>query len=348
MTESGEYLFELPVPQPYPVRLPLPDRLVVIGDLNGHDRLLDSLLFGTGLIDEYGDWSGGDTILVQMGDVLNRGRGSRAAAERLISIRPQAQKGGGEVIWMLGNHEVMTALGHEGYVTADEYMEFADSEAIDAFYRERARFMFELLGPPDRATRVEPIGGRMQAWDEANAPGKLEFREAFSSRGLLGLHVRSLPVVLGVGPLVFAHGGLSPQWAKLGLEGLSRAAQDVWSAQPQAYQILDPNGIFRDPLGPLWHRMYCISDAPPIEEDAAVALKSLGADRMIVGHTRTESAPGGESGQPLLRQDGRVLMVDVGIGDPGEPGCVIIIEDGHIDMWSPIHGRCPVCPVARE
>ena len=45
--------------------------------------------------------------------------------------------------------EVMTALGHEAYVSADEYMEFAAPEAIDRFYTQRTRFVYELLGSPE-------------------------------------------------------------------------------------------------------------------------------------------------------------------------------------------------------
>lgn len=348
MITSDHNKRRLPEPEPYALRVDMPKRVVVIGDLNGHHRLFDDLLFGTGLIDKCGNWSGGDTYLVQMGDVVNRGGGSRAAAERLIGLRPQARAQDGEVIWLLGNHEVMTAFGHEGYVTAEEYMEFAEIAEIEAFYEARTKFQFEVLSSSQSPRWIEPIGGWLRAWEESHAPGKAAFRRAFSKDGVFGQHIRSLPIAIVMGRLLFTHGGLTPAWAQLGLSGLQDAAQSIWRDEVLGYSHLAPSSVFRDPSGPLWHRTYCISDASVVREDVKRATQLLNVERMVVGHTRTDSAPGGQLGVPLLRQEGRVLMVDVGIGDPGEPGCAAIIENGLIDMWSPIHGRRTICSLEQS
>lgn len=339
---------DVPEPEPYPVELDLPERVVVIGDLNGHPQLFERLLAGTGLVDLEGRWSGGSTVLVQMGDLVNRGTGSRSAMERLLHLRGEARRNGGEVLWLLGNHEAMTALRHEAYVTPEEYLEFAPTEEVDRFLDARTRYVYELLGPPDVLHEVEPIGGRVRAWEDANAPGKEAFRAAFGERGALGRHLRHLPVAVRLGPLLFVHGGLSPHWARLGLLGLEEKAREAWARSPQRYQELEPNGLIRDPLGPLWHRLYCVSEVEAVERDAEEALAELNAERMLVGHTRTETVPGGLSGRPLLRLSGRVLMTDVGIGEPGEPGCALVIEDGTIDAWSPIDGRYKLCAVERR
>lgn len=325
----------------------MPDRLAVIGDLNGHDQLLEQLLFGVGLIDIDGAWSGGDAWLVQLGDVVNRGTSSRAALERLIALRSQARAAGGEVLMLLGNHEVMTALGHEAYVTADEYMEFAEPSEVERFLAERTRHIYELLGPPDEPRGVAPIAGQIRAWEESNAPGKEAFALGFSADGELGRFIRSLPVALRIGPLAFVHGGLSPHWAREGLDTLDALAVDEWArAAPHGYYALEPEGLFRDPLGPLWHRMFCVSSGAAATRDAWDVARVLGVERVVVGHTRTDSVPGGRSGWPLLRQQGRVLMTDVGIGEPGEPGAMLLVEDGEIDVWSPIHGRQTLCSVS--
>ncbi|MEL6187426.1 MAG: metallophosphoesterase [Myxococcota bacterium] len=326
-------------------RATLPERLAVVGDINGHDPLLEQLLFGVGLIDDQGGWSGGDAWLVQLGDVVNRGTSARAALERLLHLREQAREEGGEVVIVLGNHEVMTTLGHEAYVTSDEYMEFATSEELERYFEARTRHIYELLGPPDEPRKVEPIGGRIRSWEEENAPGKKAFREAFSAGGFLGQAIRQLPVAVRLGPLGFVHGGLAPSWAKLGPEGLQAEVQAAWDREPQAYHALEPQGIFRDPLGPLWHRLYCVSEVDAVEHDAHAAAETFGVERFIVGHTRTESVSGGRSGWPLLRQSGRVVMSDVGIGEPGEPGAALLVENGQIDWWSPIHGRGYLCAV---
>lgn len=317
---------------------PLPERLVVIGDLNGHLRLLERLMLGTGLVDDEGAWVGGQAVLIQMGDVVNRGSTSRAAMDRLLNLQTQARRAGGDVIWLLGNHEVMTALGHEAYVSADEYLEFASPDEVARFVDDRTRYVYELLGPPSVAQRVDPIAGLVQAWEESHAPGKEAFRAAFAVDGSYGEVIRRLPIAVRRGPLLFVHGGLGPIWAELGLDGLDMMTREAWARMPAGYQELEANGIFRDPLGPLWHRAFCMSDAPTVCEDALTALDTLDAARMVVGHTRTETVDG-TTGVPLLRQGGRVLMTDVGMGEPGEPGSALVIENGQIDVWSPVDGR---------
>lgn len=92
-------------------------RTVVIGDLNGADDALWEILRGTRLIDAQGRWTGGGSELVQVGDLFNRGGGARDALTLLHALKRPAQQAGGRVTVLLGNHEVMTALGNEAYCT---------------------------------------------------------------------------------------------------------------------------------------------------------------------------------------------------------------------------------------
>jgi hypothetical protein len=105
-----------------------------------------------------------------------------------------------------------------------------------------------------------------------------------------------------------------------------RIAEKAWAENPIYYDELDPQGILRDPFGPLWHRAYCLASGRQVKQELKDALDLLGAERMIVGHTRTDAAPNGELGRPLLRHGGGLLMTDVGIGDPGEPGALVLVE----------------------
>jgi hypothetical protein len=330
----------------YTLERDLPSRVVVIGDLNAQNRLLHRYLVDLKLIHKKtGEWIGGKTVLVQMGDIPNRGPGARAAMDLIMALRPQALAAGGDVIWLLGNHEVMSVLGHEAYVTAEEYLEFARPDEIDDFFVGRTRFVYELLGAPDVPGFVEPVGGRMRAWEEQYAPGKEIYRKAMGPTGRYGKAIRRLPIALRFGRLLFVHGGLSPRWAALGLDGLQRRSREEWARKPHFYQELDPQGIFRDPLGPLWHRAYCVAKARLVKSDLAAALDLIGADRMIVGHTRTDSVDSGSSSLALVRQRGRVIMTDVGIGDPGEPGCALVIEKNKIECWSPRGSRSKLVDV---
>jgi len=315
--------------------LPLPRRAVIIGDLNGAAAVFVRLLRGLRLIKKDGTWSGGRTVLVQMGDIPNRGPGSRAAMELMLQLRPQARAAGGDAIWLLGNHEVLSVLRHEAYVTAEEYMEFATPQAIDAFYMQRLEAHHRMLGGVPPRSVVDPVGGRLKAWEEENAPGKDEYREAMGRDGKLGKAIRRLPVALRLGKLLLVHGGMSSEWAQLGLRGMERAVRRAWGEHPTYYDDLEMSGPLRDPQGPLWNRTYCFEDGPRVRAEISESLDKLGCTQMVIGHTRTEAVRPGGAGRPLVRHGGRLVMTDVGLGDPGEPGCALVVEKGRIDMWSP-------------
>lgn len=320
-----------------PLRLDTSSRLVVVGDLNGHARLLDQLLYGVEVLDDVGRWAGGSTVVVQIGDLINRGAASRVAIDRVLQLQQEAADAGGAFYWMLGNHEAMTVLQNEAYVTADEYLEFASPAEAQQFQKQRTEHIYELLGPSDAPGRIASIGGRLRAWEEEQAPGKDAFRKAFSSEGAYGQSIRQLPPALVINDVLLVHGGLTWRWSDLGLEGLDAAVQSVWRSEPEAYQALALNNILRDPEGPLWHRAYCGETTDELLWELQVVLARMGAERMVVGHTRTESM-GGFNGQPELRQGGRVLMSDVGIGEPGEPGAVLVFDESEPKWWSPIWG----------
>ena len=355
LDKSGSVVLPDPLPsdraQPpplYPLRRELPSRTVVVGDLNGQVGLLRRLLLGLRLIRKDERWCGGRSVLVQMGDIPNRGGGARAAMDLLLRLREEARAAGGDVYWLLGNHEVMSTLRHEAYVWPDEYLEFATAEDIETFQLERTRYVYELLGPPEAVGVVEPVGGRLRAWEEANAPGRALYRALMGADGVYGRAIRSLPIAFTLGPLLFVHGGLSPSWAELGLDELAKRASDAWGARPEFYQELDPQGVFRDPLGPLWHRAYCVGNAKVVRDDLQETLKLLGASQMLVGHTRTDSVPEGSPSVPLVRHRGRLVMTDVGLGEPGEPGCALVIERGRIEMWTPGGSRSKIAAVKRK
>jgi hypothetical protein len=313
----------------------LPRRLVLIGDLNGHGGLFLKMLRGLRLVGKDGHWCGGKTVLVQMGDVLNRGPSPRVAMDLLMTLEPEAREAGGDVLWLLGNHEVLSVLGHEAYVTAEEYLEFATETELETYFKERTLFQYQFLGEHRADGRVPPMTGLLKAWEEEHAPGKAEYRRAMGPSGRFGKMIRRLPIAVRFGHLLLVHGGLSPRWAEQGLAEIGRAATRAWDQKPESYEALDPHSVLRDPLGPLWHRFYCLASAERVQSDLREALRLVGATQMIVGHTRTDASPGGFAGKPHVRHKKRLIMTDVGLGDPGEPGCVLVIERGKIEAWSP-------------
>jgi len=313
----------------------LPPRIVVIGDLNGQITLFEKMLTGLRLTTKSGDWRGGRSVLIQLGDICNRGPGARAAMDLMFTLSEQAKEAGGKALWLLGNHEVLSALQHEAYVTADEYLEFATEDEIDMFYALRMQQVHRFLGAPYRRETILPIGGRIRAWEEENAPGRSEYRLAMGPKGRYGKEIRSLPIAVKYGSLIFVHAGLSPMWASVGLEGLQEHAEKAWAQNPEYYADLEPKGILRDPNGPLWHRDYCFDGGMDTRHRIRSALECLDGEHMVIGHTRTDAVRASLVGRPLSRLGDRLIMADVGLGEPGDSGSALVIEKRKIEIWSP-------------
>jgi len=102
-----------------------PQRAVYsIGDLHGdHDRFR-TILQKLGLARFEGDkvsWTGGDAILVSTGDSVDRGEHGRAIYLGFRALAEQAAGEGGEVVNIIGNHELMNLQQDLRYVNPLEY-----------------------------------------------------------------------------------------------------------------------------------------------------------------------------------------------------------------------------------
>jgi hypothetical protein len=89
---------------------PTPLRTVVLGDLHGSLEAFRNILLHAGLV-EGDSWRGGRSILVQLGDVIDRGPDSVETYEYLADLQVRAGKGKGKVVRLLGNHEVSLLEG---------------------------------------------------------------------------------------------------------------------------------------------------------------------------------------------------------------------------------------------
>lgn len=313
------------------------DRIVVIGDLNGADDALVSILRGTGLVDGRTRWAGGKSELVQVGDIFNRGSGAKHALEILQRLRREARAAGGRVTALLGNHEVMTALGNEAYCTEGEYLSFATERERETWPEKAQRALRRIFRDHGPRGPITPIGPRVEAWKAMNVPGRTAMRRALAPGAQLGRVLRNMPIAHLSGGAVFVHAGLLPSWARLGIDGLNRVAKEAWRDAPRFYRRLPRGSLFRNPEGPLWNRSLVGSHDPaPLVR----SLELLGARRMVVGHTETENLPGGSPGRILTRFDHRLVCVDVGLRS-GESAtrAALIIEGGVGLEWTQVGTR---------
>jgi hypothetical protein len=313
-------------------------RIVAIGDLNAaHDALVD-ILRGTKLVNRRLEWIGGRAELVQVGDLFNRGDGAVQALTLLLRLQRQARASGGRVTVLLGNHEAMTALRHEGYCTEGEYLAFATAAERRAWPARVQRALRRLVRQRPHGVLL-PIEPRLEAWKIEHVPGRTALRRALGPRGKLGKALRALPVAhLSQGSL-FVHAGLLPDWAALGLDGLDELAQREWAAGRRGLWTLPKTGLFRSSVGPLWDRSL-VRGGAEARRALTQSLALLGAKRMIVGHTQTASLAGGREGHIHVQAGGRLISVDVGLGSgPSAPRAALVIEGRHGYEWTPEGAR---------
>ncbi len=205
-----------------------PPRVVAIGEVQCAANTVTSLLRGLGLIDEQNRWSGGDTILVQTGDLMDGGEDLRSTLDLFMRIQDEAAAAGGRVVVLMGNHEVMNIVGELGSVNYMTYGQFAgpDSEsrqrkAFDddaAWRRRRAK---ETDGPEfivDPNLEIE--------WMAAHPLGWVEYVESMRPDGEYGRWLRTLPVAIEIDDVLYVHGGISPEMKGTGIEAMNRQAKE--------------------------------------------------------------------------------------------------------------------------
>jgi len=313
-------------------------RIVAVGDLNAAYDALVEILRGTKLINRRLEWTGGRAELVQLGDIFNRGDGATQALTLLLRLRREAPRHGGRVTVLLGNHEAMTALRHEGYCTEGEYLAFATAAERRAWPARVQRALRRLVRQRSRGVLL-PIEPRLEAWKIEHVPGRAALRRALGPRGQLGRALRALPVAHVSQGSLFVHAGLLPSWAKLGLEGLDRLAEQEWAEGRRGLWTLPKTGLFRSGSGPLWDRSL-VRGGAEARRALTQSLALMGAERMIVGHTQTASLAGGREGRIHVQAGGRLVSVDVGLASgPLAPRAALVLEGPTGYEWTPLGTR---------
>jgi hypothetical protein len=302
--------------------------------LNAAYDALVEILRGTKLVNRRLEWTGGAAELVQLGDIFNRGDGAAQALTLLLRLRREARRSGGRVTILLGNHEAMTALRHEGYCTEGEYLAFATAAERRAWPARVQRALRRLARERPRGVLL-PLEPRLEAWKIEHVPGRTALRRALGPHGKLGRALRALPVAHVSQGALFVHGGLLPAWAKLGLDGLDRAARQQWAQGGRGLWTLPKTGLFRSSSGPLWDRSL-VRGGAEARRALTQSLALLGVQRMIVGHTQTASLAGGHAGRIHVQAGGSLVSVDVGLASgPGAPRAALVLEGRSGYEWTP-------------
>ena len=324
-------------------------RVVAFADVHGAYPELVRLLRETAVIDESLRWQAGRTHLVSLGDLLDRGDDSRKVVDLLMRLQDEAERAGGAVHVALGNHDIMNIVGDLRYVNAAEFAAFAGSDE-DAL--REAAWQRVLAQEPD-ATRA--------AFDAGYPPGYFAHRQAFSAQGRYGSWLLQQPFLVVVNDTAFAHGGLPPIVAKLGLDGTNRtlhaqltAYLETWQTLESGLALVRPVGFREQPAaiagrvseeraqsfaamqfaevftsdGPTWYRGQALCNQYAEDENLDAALDALDARRLVVGHTVSPT------GRARSRFEDRVILLDTGMlrSVYGGSPAALILEDGRLQL----------------
>ncbi len=265
-------------------------RIIVIGDIHGDIKKFISILKAAGVIEkknsnvclsekEYDcdswNWVGGDTRVVQVGDIFDGGGRTNQFDDHeletynfLIKLKKKAQNDPlrGDVILIVGNHEIMNFNGNYNYVT--------DSSRTKCFSYENGEIHFK-KDPTKKCFNdrdiLFKIGGKLAISMSKNMDG-----------------------IVRIGSNVFCHAGLNDNIAKkckynipfinklliAFLEGKLLENNEKNQKLNKYYsKVYGSEGI-------IWNRDLAHNDTHQCNQ-LSLTLKKLGAPkgRMIVGHT---------------------------------------------------------------
>ncbi len=172
-------------------------RVVAIGDLHGDlDNALATLRLA-GIIDDSGAWAAGTTTLVQTGDVTDRGPDSKQLLDLLWRLQDEAKAAGGQVLPLLGNHEVMNLQGDLRYVHPGDFDTFGGKDARSKAFSAQGDYGRRMATMNIAATAGDAVfvhGGIRPEW----AAGGLD---ALNERGRKGYFDSGAAIIGETGPL---------------------------------------------------------------------------------------------------------------------------------------------------
>lgn len=270
-----------------PTFIKAPGKVIAVGDIHGDLQKTFLSLALAGVLREGTHkepiWCGGDSTVVQLGDVLDRGAKEIAVILLLRELDRQAREQGGAVYMLNGNHESLNVSGHyryaseEGMAEAAQYAGYRGEEVENKMFQARARARLYSPGQP------------------------------------MALELAKNPTALIVNNTLFAHGGVLPEHVAYGLERIN-AEVAAWMrgdilpggkyAQPPFQAMGGSDSI-------MWTRLYGKEAQNPYErytmcQRLRQTLSILGVEQMVIGHTPQAQGANCEC-------NGQVWRVDVGM-----------------------------------
>jgi hypothetical protein len=319
------------------------DRIVAVGDIHGAYEPFVKILQSAGVIDARQRWIAGGTVLVQTGDVVDRGSDSRRVLDLLRRLEGEAERAGGRVLPLVGNHEVMAMLGDLRYVSAADYETFRTAGSEELRERVSVAVMTRAESAARTASERFDRDGFRERFLSATPLGSVERQLAFGPDGEYGRWLRTRNTVVKINGVLFVHGGISPATAALGCDGINDTVRNELKEPPVDAARLSAFLSTRED-GPLWYRGLAVeTDAAPVTS----MLAQLQARIIVIGHTISST------GRIATRFDGRVVQIDTGmLGGTFYPGgrpSALEIQDGRfVAIYEDGREQLPIRQITRN
>ncbi|KAK9791182.1 hypothetical protein WJX73_009921, partial [Symbiochloris irregularis] len=181
---------------PIPTYVKAAGRVIAIPDIHGDINKCVVSLELAGVLRQVNQrpvWCGGNTVVVQLGDVLDRGDIELGTLLMLRDLDEQARRFGGAIYVLNGNHETLTVAGNFRFATRGGMQESAKAMGVS--------------GPA--LNDIVQLGMARRRMYKPGGPGAQ----------MLAMN----PTVLVVNDTLFVHGGLLPQHVDFGLQAINDA-----------------------------------------------------------------------------------------------------------------------------
>ncbi|GAV58671.1 Metallophos domain-containing protein [Cephalotus follicularis] len=294
-------------------------RIIAVGDLHGDLDQARCALEMAGVLSSDGQdlWIGGETVLVQLGDILDRGEDEIAILSLLRSLDIQAKAKGGAVFQVNGNHETMNVEGDFRYVEPGAFDECIDFlEYLDDYGYEWEDAFVGWVGESQRWKEERKMSKNY--WGPLNLvkrqKGVIARSVLFRPGGQLALELSQHGVVLKVNDWVFCHGGLLPHHVAYGKERMNIEVSNWMRGLSESGRSpYIPFIATRGYDSVVWSRLYSrdISDLEDYQIHQIYSilqetLQAVGAEAMVVGHTPQTAGVN-------CKYDCSIWLVDVGM-----------------------------------
>mmetsp|Transcript_62150 Transcript_62150/g.143109 ORF Transcript_62150/g.143109 Transcript_62150/m.143109 type:complete len:367 (-) Transcript_62150:64-1164(-) len=231
-----------------------PRTVYSIGDLHGDLDHFATILQKTGLATVDGTnatWTGGRSILVSTGDSVDRGEFGRSIYLIFKALAEQAPLHGGEVVNIVGNHELMNLQGD-------------------------LRYVHEMEMHPDGE-----YGGQAQRekdWSRSGVVGadiRQRYYAAAVREGTVFVHGGLTPEILSQTKELDTN--------RPPLDNLNQKCRELFDNDRVPFNVRSPP-VF-GATGPFWNRFFAEEPERQVCPSVEKTLSIVGAKRMVLGHT---------------------------------------------------------------